>query len=281
MYKGFKIGSIFLKELQNEIDIDVYYEKEMQRYNQSKDPTMNAFLATIDSFINEDGSIDASRMQENWFSQVDADIFISHSHQDEIFAVALAKLIREETGLTPFVDSCVWGYANNLLEDIDNRFCCNKHGLDYDLHNAAASHIYTMLTTALDMMIQKTECFFFLNTPNSIQVGQLNNQETESPWLYHELVMSRLLFNRPDREIDETRVFDAKRKLHPFNYLVTTTHLKRLSYTKFCSWLKEAKDPDKYALDVLYEITKEEPVGIFKRKTGQFIRGSDHGKRKG
>ncbi|MGB1318990.1 MAG: hypothetical protein ACPG5W_12310, partial [Flavobacteriales bacterium] len=61
------------------------------------------------------GKVDASGMQENWFPQVEADIFISHSHRNHRLAIALAGWLHGKFGLTSFIDSCIWGYSNDLL----------------------------------------------------------------------------------------------------------------------------------------------------------------------
>lgn len=102
-----------------------------------------------------------------------------------------------------------------------------------------------MLTTALDMMIYKTECFFFLDTENSTQLGYIDDQETASPWIYHELIMSRLLFSPPKRPIEQTKFFDTSSKLPPFNFAVTTGHLKELSYEDFCNWINRSDKRNK------------------------------------
>ena len=65
-------------------------------------------------------------MQANWFPQIKADIFISHSHKDEDLALALAGWLKVSFGLTAFIDSCVWGYANDLLKMIDYKYCYQK-----------------------------------------------------------------------------------------------------------------------------------------------------------
>ena len=77
----------------------------------------------INSFIDDDGFLDGSKMQANWFPQIKADVFISHSHKDRELALTLAGWLRETFGLTAFIDSCVWGYANDLLKMIDNKYC--------------------------------------------------------------------------------------------------------------------------------------------------------------
>lgn len=38
----------------------------------------------------EDGYFDASKLQESWFPQVEADIFLSHSHKDEKLIISFA-----------------------------------------------------------------------------------------------------------------------------------------------------------------------------------------------
>ena len=240
MYKGFELNSSFFDSLEAEHDLDPFYSSELKEYSRLGFRIADSFDYKTNWFIREDGTIDASRMQRAWFPLTDADIFISHSHKDKEFAIALAGLIRKQTGLKPFVDSCVWGHAERLLQDIDNMFCRNNgsQAYNYESHNFAASHIYTMLTTALDMMIHKTECFFFLNTSNSIQSSCINDPETESPWLYHELMMSKLLYNPPKRSYEQTRLFDGG--LPSFRFRVDTDHLKTLCYSDFNYWINRS-----------------------------------------
>ena len=77
-------------------------------------------IEKINSFVGDNGSLDGSKMQANWFPQIKADIFISHSHKDENLALALAGWLKVTFGLSVFIDSCVWGYANDLLRIIDD-----------------------------------------------------------------------------------------------------------------------------------------------------------------
>src|SRR5690606_35011062 len=129
-----------------------------------------------------------------WFPQIDADIFISHSHSDEKMAILLAGWLKETLGVYVFIDSCIWGYSNDLLRQIDNKHCLNPSGetYSYEKRNNSTSHVHMMLSTALNMMIDKTECLFFLNTPNSISTKEVISQ-TESPWIYSEISMSELV----------------------------------------------------------------------------------------
>lgn len=76
----------------------------------------------------------------------------------------------DEFKLTAFVDSCVWGYCDDLLKQIDNEYCKKKDGktYDYELRNYTTSHVHMMLSTALIEMIDNTECIMFYNTPSSV-----------------------------------------------------------------------------------------------------------------
>ena len=68
--------------------------------------------------------IDGTRLQEEWFPSEYFDsqfeVFISHAHKDETTVKKLAGFLYEKYGLRSFIDSCYWGYANDLLRDLDN-----------------------------------------------------------------------------------------------------------------------------------------------------------------
>ena len=129
-------------------------------------------------FVNEDGSLDGNKIQNAWFPQVEADVFISHSHADEELAISLAGLLAHGFKLKPFIDSTVWGYVLNLLERIDKKYCVIPKDanqpqdappvFDYNKRNGSTSHVHAMLSTALGTMMDRTECVLFLNTKNSI-----------------------------------------------------------------------------------------------------------------
>ena len=125
---------------------------------------------SLKEFIYDNGHIDGDSMKSNWFQMENVDIFISHSHQDITKVKAFAGWLYDEFKLTAFIDSCVWGYCNDLLQQIDDEYCKKKDGktYDYNLRNYTTSHVHMMLATALTEMIDNTECIMFYNTPNSV-----------------------------------------------------------------------------------------------------------------
>lgn len=152
---------------------------------------------TLNQYLGSDGSLSADKMEEDWFSQIPADVFLSHSHADKGLAVLLAGYLWKEYQITCFIDSCVWGYADDLLKIIDEEYCRNPQEADgsytynYKTRNRSTSHVHMFLNGALAKMIGRAECLIFLNTPNSIKTEDVTNgAKTASPWIYSELLMA-------------------------------------------------------------------------------------------
>lgn len=114
---------------------------------------------SLESYIIDNGILDAEEIQKDWFPEVNAHIFISHSHKDKDLAIALAGWLRYKFGLDAFIDSCVWGYANDLLKILDDEYCKHSHSdlYDYNKRNYSTSHVHMLLMAALNKMIDKTE----------------------------------------------------------------------------------------------------------------------------
>jgi hypothetical protein len=251
MYRGFNLTLDFEK--------DFFYQKgrDLNAVNKL------AVKRTLDSFISPDGSINGSKMQSNWFPLIDADIFISHSHRDEKMAITLAGWLNENFGISTFIDSCIWGYSNDLLRQIDNKHCLNPSGetYSYEKRNNSTSHVHMMLSTALNMMIDKTECLFFLNTPNSITTKEIISQ-TESPWIYSEISMSELIRRKKLSEYRPaiTRMFSKGGVINEslkIKYDVYLGHLTKIDTTNLIEWKSEWNKIPKemqFALDLLYKL---------------------------
>jgi hypothetical protein len=80
-----------------------------------------AIRSAIELFKNSDGSLNASKITADWFPRINADVFISHSKNDSELTVRLAGFLQYEFGLTSFVDSSAWGYADDLLRILVRR----------------------------------------------------------------------------------------------------------------------------------------------------------------
>ena len=66
----------------------------------------------LDSCINyQKNYIDGNKLEKILFKEIEADVFISHSHIDKNLAIAISEWLYKEMGLTAFVDSCVWDYV--------------------------------------------------------------------------------------------------------------------------------------------------------------------------
>lgn len=207
-------------------------------------------------------ALDGTRLSEDWFSLVDSEIFISHSHSDEELAIGLAGLFHS-LGIRCFIDSMVWGNAVDLNRDIDNKYCLSwdrKH-YDYNKRNYSTSHVHMMLASALVEMIDRAECVIFLNTPASVLARDSEVEErsvTASPWIYHELSTTKMIRRRrPSRVSMESRslkeVFAREQGLE-ITYDVPLGHLRSLSFNQISSIASQGL----YGTDVLdrlYELS--------------------------
>lgn len=160
-------------------------------------PVVTARLKTC---IREDGSIDGSRLRDEWFPKRDTRVFISHSHQDEASAVGLVGWFAR-LGIQAFVDSGVWGDANSLLREIDDKHCRNwdNSTYSYEKRNSSTAHVHTLLSTALAAMMDHTECVMFLNTHASAPISD-SMEKTASPWIFFEIETANRLRRRLPRE---------------------------------------------------------------------------------
>ncbi|WP_216823455.1 hypothetical protein [Niastella vici] len=251
MYRGFNlsIGST-----------EDFYETGKKIYDKIKNPIQK----TLKDFISVSGVIEGSKLREHWFPQLNADVFIAHSHKDERNAIGLAGWLHQKFEITAFIDSCIWGYADDLLKIIDTAYCLDDDRINYNYQerNFSTAHVHMMLSTALTMMIDRTECIFLLNTPNSISSTETIKDKTTSPWLYSEIIMTqlvrrrRLLSHRP-----ATRTFAKSLKLNErleIEHDVDISGLTNLDRDGLLTWLRKwNRKPfhkEAFPLDYLYEL---------------------------
>jgi hypothetical protein len=254
MYCGYDIN--FFQDSFFE-DVDNYYDYGLSMFEQQKTDVMS----DLEHFALTDGALDGAAIQSNWFPQIRSDIFLSHSHSDEKMAIAFAGALKKDLNLDVFIDSCLWGYSNDLLRMIDNEYCLNFHSdtYSYSKRNSSTSHVHMMLSTALTMMIDNSECVFFLNTPNSLNTEDVIRQ-TMSPWIYSELTISRLIQKKKPARHIKMRIQDSLQKSTEnfsidIKYTVDTSHFRELTIEEFQSWRKALKNsPESHPLDVLYRV---------------------------
>ena len=252
MYRGFKLEAI-----------DFNSDSRTRLFNRGEaifKDSNKEIRAKLKSFMFSDNSLDGSKIQDAWFPQINAQVFISHSHKDEVMAKMLAGWLKETFNIDSFIDSCVWGYANDLLRDIDNEFCINDNGLTYDYNkrNYSTSHVHMMLSSALSMMIDNTECLFFLNTENSITLSE-SIEKTESPWLYFEIGISQIIRTkeRIRNLLERVRLYsshDDLEKAIKVSYTTDTHHLTKIDTNTLNAWVDQNNKllKGENALDTLY-----------------------------
>ena len=219
------------------------------------------FDAAVEEFMASE-AVDAAALEDAWFGQGNFSVFISHSHADLGLANGLASRLELTLGLSCFVDSTVWGYADNLLRQIDERFCLLPNGqtFDYAKRNRSTSHVHMMLAAALAKVIDRCECVLFLNTPNSLEVPggspipetiAHGKSHTASPWIYYELLATQMIERRMPRSLNESVTASLESRLPTFYYEAPTEHLKPLSQAQLELWLR-CGERGPHALDSLY-----------------------------
>lgn len=191
----------------------------------------------LERYLLKDGSLDASAMEEDWFPEINADVFLSHSHADEKAVINFAGYLFHEFGIASFIDSTVWGYADDLLKQIDEKYCVKSRDengnrtYSYEKRNRTTSQVHLLLQGALAKMINRRECLIFVNTPNSMKITDVQGETTTaSPWIYSEILMASTF---PVRPLKEYRVDDLTHFAADITYKINLKNFLDLSVEDF------------------------------------------------
>lgn len=259
MYRGFNLNKI-----------------DKKKFNQSYNTGLNIFnedrkkvMGILKDYTLNEGVLNGTKMQSDWFPQINSHIFISHSHNDQEDVIALAGWLYDTFNLKSFIDSCVWGNANDLLKLIDDKYCLQSDGnYDYDKRNYSTSHVHMILSTALTKMIDKSECLIFYNTPKSISSASII-ATTESPWIYSEILISQVLRHKvPSRlKVEDTRMFSKGGAINEhlrIEYELDLKHLNPIDEDFLQLW-KKCKQSQGSNLDILYKLSPSQKTNIINK----------------
>ncbi len=248
MYRAFKTKSLSFKRTS---DDRTQYESHANNVKRAL------------SLASANGKLDGTELRDTWFpQQIDAQVFISHSHKDVNTAIQLSNWLHSELGIKAFIDSAVWLYADDLLREIDNKYCFKESSqtYSYEKRNGTTAHVHMMLATAISLMLDSCECALFLDTPNSVSREDAIEQ-TESPWLMYELnLMSVIRPKPPSRQIlfSEGVLNDKQIRAKAsanIAYDLDLSQLTHLSAENISSWRDECEGrAGTRALDKLYEM---------------------------
>lgn len=185
-------------------------------YSYDTDRIKERLTANINADTIRQHLIDGTRLQEEWFPSEfydsQFDVFISHAHRDEKLVKKLAGYLYVKYGLRSFIDSCYWGYANDLLQNLDEYYSAYKRydgtkAYRYDTSNFMAANVHIMLSMALMKMMDACECLIFVDSDQSLNYQKGKTNGTPSPWIYEEVGFSnRLRVNIPERFKKRVRV---------------------------------------------------------------------------
>lgn len=254
----------------NSYDYEVYANIGKQHLNEQK----ASFRKQLEDYVT-DNIIDGTKIQNEWFPEIEADIFISHSHNDEELACVLAGWIFDTFGLTCFIDSNVWGHSEKLLELMNSKLSNKRDDgnggylYNHDRCSKVSAHVNMMLSIALQKMIDKVEVVILINTDNAIEVNNGKKiNSTYSPWIYAEIMCTEIVRRKQlseYRDYDQVYHCDSKDALFEHtapninvSYIVSLEHLTIISEVDLFNWREEyesnRKQYDKYALDALYQM---------------------------
>lgn len=252
MYRGFNLT------IENELDFHLLYHKAgleiFEKLKKSVQPKLKEYILP-------EGTLNGNKIMEDWFPEVKSHIFLSHSHRDLKNAIYIAGAFYTEFKILTFIDSAVWGYSNELLKIIDDKYCKNTIGetYDYNSRNYSTSHVHLMLSSALNKVIDNCEVIFFLNTPNSVTIKSII-EKTNSPWIFSEINTTKIIRkDTPNRLRKLTKMFSSTIMLNEsqksqlrIEYELELSHFTDLNLYQFNRWLKSNASNPNEALDELY-----------------------------
>lgn len=247
------------------------YRKLQEKGEKHLDAQKAVYQKDLKKYVNQN-EIDGTKIQNEWFPQVKADIFISHSHKDTELACALAGWINKNFGLRCFIDSNVWGYSEELLSEMnanlsDREEFGGRYLYDLKSCNMVSQHVNTMLSIALQKMIDKVEAVILLNTERAVTVhSDTQMEKTYSPWIYSEIICTQFIRKKPllayrnytiEHQTYEGIYESVQYAKHlGISYDVSLKHLKELGVEDLELWNLEYGWHNldyEYPLDALYK----------------------------
>jgi hypothetical protein len=251
MYRGFNIKAKYSNNNEELRKIGLSLNSDFEKDIKDK----------LNGFVLNEGVISATSIMENWFPQIKADIFLSHSHKDENSALILAGWLYKEMNIKTFIDSTIWGYSNDLLNKINKKYCYNEERKTYSYEklNNASIHVNLMLSTALNRMIDNCECVFFLNTPNSIS-SKDTIDKTYSPWIFSEISTTQIIKKKTPKRLklktvmfsENVQLNENKRSELLIEYDIELAHLTDLDSDDIKKWISTNIRIPMNPLDTLY-----------------------------
>ena len=248
-------------------------QKSFQEYQKIGEEHLGAQGEGIENALSEyinNNIVDGSKIQKDWFPEVDADIFLSHSSADKELVNAIAGWLNDNFNLKCFVDSNIWCYAGNISEMLNSNYSNKRSdGNGGYLYNhkrclKVSEHVDTMLNIALQKMIDKCESVFLINTEKSIYINSDSKSVdiTYSPWIYSELVCSEIVRKKPlyfyrynselYHSINESRRFEDVSNNLTISYNAPTQHLIKINQDVLEKWNRQFDMEYPFPLDLLY-----------------------------
>ncbi|SFO17809.1 hypothetical protein SAMN05444369_1123 [Capnocytophaga haemolytica] len=202
-------------------------------------------------YIKGNKVLNAESIMNYCFPKKKYHIFLSHSHNDLELAQMIADVLKAKHNLDVFIDSNIWLNYIDILNLVVKEYYLNNN----DKILQAASHIQMMLMDSLNYMIDKTECLFFLNTPNSVPLKDNINSYTYSTWIFSEIEIAKIIRRiQPKRHNNFTKYFSESLGYRELKivYKLGLENLISLSEDDFIKWINEKENTPEDALDSLY-----------------------------